>query len=121
MVVVEGVARSLDPELNMWGAAEPIAQEWVEQNYGLSGRLQEASDGAEVMGKVLAELPRVLAQAETATVALADMAQNGLRLDEETVRRIALEDARQARGGRLALWIGALALSVLAVAAVIGD
>ena len=40
MVVVEGVARSLDPELNMWTAAEPIAKEWVEANYGVAGRLQ---------------------------------------------------------------------------------
>ena len=37
MVVVEGVARSLDPELNIWTAAEPIAKEWVETNYGVAG------------------------------------------------------------------------------------
>ena len=28
MVIVEGVARSLDPALNIWTAAEPIAREW---------------------------------------------------------------------------------------------
>ena len=32
MVVVEGVARSLDPALNMWTAAEPIAREWMGQH-----------------------------------------------------------------------------------------
>ena len=59
MVVVEGVARSLDPELNIWSAAEPIAKEWIEANYGVSGRLREAGEGAEVLGRVMAEVPRL--------------------------------------------------------------
>ena len=49
MVVVEGVARSLDPELNLWTAAEPIAREWVESNLGVAGRLREAGEGAEML------------------------------------------------------------------------
>ena len=31
MVVVEGVGRSLDPELNMWVVSEPVVKEWMEQ------------------------------------------------------------------------------------------
>lgn len=42
MVIVEGVARSLDPNLNMWTAAEPVAREWVEQNLGVAGQLRHA-------------------------------------------------------------------------------
>ena len=34
MVVVEGVARGLDPSLNMWVAAEPVARKWIEDNLG---------------------------------------------------------------------------------------
>ncbi|MFM1816108.1 MAG: hypothetical protein RLZ98_2803 [Pseudomonadota bacterium] len=120
MVIVEGVARSLDPELNMWTAAEPIANEWIESNYGLAGRLKDAGDSAEVMAKVLAEVPRVLAHAETATVALAGMAKDGFRLDEETVRRIAAEEARQSRSGRIALWLGAMSLAAIAAAMLFG-
>ena len=29
MVVVEGVARSLDPKLDMWTTAEPVVREWM--------------------------------------------------------------------------------------------
>ena len=29
MVVVEGVARSLDPKLDMWSTAEPVVREWM--------------------------------------------------------------------------------------------
>jgi ubiquinone biosynthesis protein len=115
MVVVEGVARSLDPSLNMWTAAEPIAKEWVEANYGMVGRLKEAGEGAETLGKVFAEVPRVLAQAERAALALADMARGGLRLDDDTVERLAAAQAHANRWTRWALWVGALALAAIAI------
>ena len=34
MVVVEGVARALDPKLDMWKIAEPVVREWIERNLG---------------------------------------------------------------------------------------
>jgi len=115
MVVVEGVARALDPSLNMWMAAEPVAKAWVEANYGVAGRLKEAGEGAEVVGKVMAEVPRLLEQAERTALALADMARGGLRLDEDTVERLAAAQAYHGRWTRWALWVGALALAAIAV------
>jgi ubiquinone biosynthesis protein len=115
MVVVEGVARSLDPELNLWTAAEPIAREWVESNLGVAGRLKEAGEGAELFGKVVAEVPRLLERAESTALALADMARGGLRLDDETVERLAAAQARHNRWTRWALWTGALALVAIAL------
>jgi ubiquinone biosynthesis protein len=118
MVLVEGVARSLDPELNMWVAAEPIAKEWMEQTYGVAGRLRDAGEGAETLGKVVADVPRLLEQAERSAHAFASMAQGGLRLDPDTMHRIAQEEARQTRSGRFALWVGALALVAIALSVV---
>ncbi|MFZ1104665.1 MAG: 2-polyprenylphenol 6-hydroxylase [Hyphomicrobiaceae bacterium] len=115
MVVVEGVARSLDPELNLWTAAEPIAREWVESNLGVAGRLREAGAGAETLGRVLGDVPRLLEQAERAALALADTTREGFRLDEDTVQRLAAAQARQGRWGRVALWVAALALVGIAV------
>jgi ubiquinone biosynthesis protein len=114
MVVVEGVARLLDPELNIWTAAEPIAREWVEANYGMAGRLKEAGEGAWTLGKVLAEVPRLLEQAERTALAAADIARNGFRLDAETIERLAAAQARQNRWIRRALWLAALALAAIA-------
>ena len=34
MVVVEGVARSLNPQLNMWTASEPVVRGWIEERVG---------------------------------------------------------------------------------------
>ncbi len=115
MVVVEGVARGLDPGLNMWSAAEPIARQWIEENLGPIGRLREAGEGASAVGQVLADLPALLTQGQTTAVALAEMARSGFRLDEETVRSLALEEARRTRWGRIALWIIALSLAALAL------
>ena len=114
MVVVEGVARGLDPDLNIWTAAEPIAREWVESNLGVAGRLREAGEGAELFGKVLAEVPRLLERAESTALALAEMSRGGLRLDEETVERLAAAQSHHNRWNRRALWVGALALLAMA-------
>ena len=120
MVVAEGVARSLDPELNLWTAAEPIARAWVESNLGVAGRLREAGAGAETLGRVLGEVPRLLEQAERTALTLADATREGFRLDEDTVERLAAAQARQARWSRWALWVGALALAVIALRLMLG-
>ncbi|MGI9423703.1 MAG: AarF/UbiB family protein, partial [Hyphomicrobiaceae bacterium] len=120
MVIVEGVARSLDPSLNIWTAAEPVAKEWMEANYGLGGRLRDAGEGAGTIGRVLADVPRLMEQAERSAFAFSEMARDGVRLDDHTINRMARENARQSRSGRWALWIGAVALAVAAWAIVSG-
>ena len=46
MVVVEGVARSLDPKLDMWTVSEPVVREWMERHLGPAGRIEDAAQGA---------------------------------------------------------------------------
>ena len=114
MVIVEGVARTLDPQLNLWVAAEPIAREWVEANLGVSGLLKDAGVGAGEIGRVLWEVPRLAQQAERVLTAAGEMAQGGVRLDEDTVKRLAAANGRAGLWGRVALWIGALSLAAIA-------
>jgi ubiquinone biosynthesis protein len=118
MVVVEGVARGLDPALDIWTAAEPIAREWVEANLGAAGALKDAREGAGEMGRVLAEVPAFLGRAERVMTALAEGARGGLSLDDATIARLADADARRTRSARAALWVGALALVAIAAAMV---
>jgi ubiquinone biosynthesis protein len=114
MVIVEGVARSLDPSLNMWVAAEPVAKEWVEANTGPRGAVKRVGEGATTLARVLAEVPAMLAEAERASVGLSEMARDGLRLDAATIEKIAEASARRDRWTRVATWIGALSLAALA-------
>ena len=120
MIVVEGVARALDPSLNIWTAAEPIARQWIEANLGAAGVLKDAREGAGEVGKFLGQMPGLLAQAERTFQALGDMARTGVRLDEPTIARLAAEEARQSRSSRWALWTGALALAALAALMALG-
>ncbi|MEO0670960.1 MAG: 2-polyprenylphenol 6-hydroxylase [Pseudomonadota bacterium] len=115
MVVAEGVARELDPNLNMWTAAEPIAREWIAENYGVAGQIKTVGANAEVIGRVLADAPRVLEQAERATLAFADMARDGVRLDEATIARMAGDQSRGAKWQSAAIWVAAGALIVIAI------
>lgn len=120
MVIVEGVARSLDPELNMWTAAEPVAREWMESNLGVIGQLKDAGEGASALGRVLADAPHLMLRAQDTLKSLDQMTRDGLRLDEVTIRRLAREEARAGRWGRLALWIGALSIAAIAALRVWG-
>ena len=117
MVVVEGVARSLDPELNMWTAAEPLVKEWMERELGPRGRLEEAAEGLGKVGGFISEVPSLLTRAESIATALSDMGEKGLRLDDETVERIARAESRRNRWTTAALWLGALSLAALALRA----
>ena len=60
MVVVEGVARSFDPKLDMWTVSEPVVREWIERNLGPAGRLEEAAGGAGELGRFLSGVPALL-------------------------------------------------------------
>jgi ubiquinone biosynthesis protein len=113
MVIVEGVARGLDPALNLWTAAEPVAKTWIEENLGARGYLRKAGEGASSLARILSDLPDVLIETERAASGLAEMARNGVKLDDATVAAIARERARRERWGRVALWIGALSLALL--------
>jgi len=61
MVMVEGVANSLDPEINMWDVAEPFVGEWLRSELGpeafVADRLVEDF-------KTLARLPDLLRRIE---------------------------------------------------------
>ena len=120
MVVVEGVARSLNPRLNMWTAAEPVVRQWIEERLGAQGRMEEAAEGAQAFGRLIGALPEVLREAERTARMLGDMAERGgIRLDPQTTEELAEAQARHGRSGRIALWVGAVALAVLAAVAVV--
>ena len=59
MVMVEGVALSLDPDLNMWNIAEPYVGGWMRDELGPEARL---ADSLVLNWRGLRQLPRVLRQ-----------------------------------------------------------
>ncbi|MEM8784244.1 MAG: 2-polyprenylphenol 6-hydroxylase [Pseudomonadota bacterium] len=59
MVVVEGVARILDPEVNMWESARPVVEAWMNRTIGIEGRLGEAAESAQAVRRLLVRLPQI--------------------------------------------------------------
>jgi ubiquinone biosynthesis protein len=60
MVVVEGVARKLDPRLNMWATAEPVVGGWIAENLGPRGRIEDVGRGLSMLAKLAADAPQRL-------------------------------------------------------------
>jgi len=116
MVVVEGVGRSLDPELNMWVVSEPVVKEWMEQEFGAGAQFEAAAEGAASVGRFMGDIPKLLGQAERTAEALSSMAEEGLRLDDHTVERLAEAQGRENRVSRIGIWVGAIALAAIALA-----
>jgi ubiquinone biosynthesis protein len=113
MVVVEGVARALDPKLNMWTVAEPVVREWIERNLGPVGRVEDAAEGALEVGRFFGDVPGLLSRGAGLVEQLDVMTRNGLVLAPETVAEIGRAEARRNRWMTAALWVIAGLLAVL--------
>ncbi|MGA3302926.1 MAG: 2-polyprenylphenol 6-hydroxylase [Methylovirgula sp.] len=110
MVVVEGVARTLDPKLDMWSTAEPVVRSWIEENLGPIGRLDDARRAALSLAKFTANLPATLLRTETIVKNLERASETGFELSDEAVDKIRSAHARALRLGHIALWIIAATL-----------
>jgi ubiquinone biosynthesis protein len=113
MVVVEGVARSLDPKLDIWRTAEPVVREWIERHLGPAGRIENATNDA--MG-FLAGVPSLMTRGAVLVEQLDAITRDGLVLAPETVAAIGSEQARRNRWTMAALWAIAALIAVLIVA-----
>lgn len=112
MVVVEGVARNLDPEFDMWEAARPVVEAWMRDQLSPQARLKEAGDGLRALGRAVQELPEFVRNTQAISLMLAE---GGLRLHPDTARQIADAQLHQTRFARLSVWLIAAAAAVGAV------
>ncbi len=59
MVVVEGVARSLDPHMNIWNVARPTVERYISENIGPKAILREAVQTLRVLSRFGPKLPEI--------------------------------------------------------------
>ena len=97
MVVVEGVARSLDPNINIWSAARPVVEDYISRNIGPKALASDLWRTARVLSRFGPRLPQL---AEAALIAQTQPA-----------------NPRQSRGRERAMWfvLGAIASTALIV------
>ena len=66
MVLVEGVSRALDPELNIWTVAEPVVGDFVRREAGPLGRIEDFKDNFDIAVDTVGKLPGLINRAEAA-------------------------------------------------------
>jgi ubiquinone biosynthesis protein len=107
MVVVEGVARQLDPHLNMWVTAEPVVGAWIAENLGPRGKIDDLGRAVGRLARLVADAPERLERVRLLIERSEAAAEASIRADESEIRR----------GGALvvaALWIIVALLAVIA-------
>ncbi|MFD1697105.1 2-polyprenylphenol 6-hydroxylase [Roseibium aestuarii] len=114
MVVVEGVARTLNPRLDMWKTAEPVVGDWIRENLGPVGKLRDTGNLVGSMFRIANDLPIFADRIGRMSSEMERMVEQGLRFDAETAEAIGKAEARHTRSGRLALWIIAAAMVAIA-------
>ena len=65
MVVVEGVARSLDPHMNIWSAARPVVEAYIRENIGPKALIRDLAKTARVLSRFGPRLPELAEAALT--------------------------------------------------------
>ncbi|MDA7423312.1 2-polyprenylphenol 6-hydroxylase [Thalassococcus lentus] len=60
MVVVEGVARSLDPNMNIWKVAQPVVEQYIKQSIGPKAALNDLAKTVRVLARFGPRLPTLV-------------------------------------------------------------
>ncbi|MCB5199360.1 ubiquinone biosynthesis protein [Loktanella sp. DSM 29012] len=63
MVVVEGVARTLDPNMNIWQSAKPVVTDYVSKSIGPRALLDDLRRTAIILARFGPQLPRLAEEA----------------------------------------------------------
>ena len=72
MVVVEGVARKLDPETNIWNISRPILEEWINEIKDPITKATEVINEASEVFKRLPDLPIIMDKANDVMTLIAE-------------------------------------------------
>ncbi|MEM6422979.1 MAG: 2-polyprenylphenol 6-hydroxylase, partial [Pseudomonadota bacterium] len=109
MVVVEGVARSLDPKCNIWSAASPVVERWIRERLGPRQVVRDARDTLQVLARLGPRLPGVAEE----MVMLAEEARLKRLRGPLNVRVRALPAAGLGRPMLISFGLGAAAAAAL--------
>ncbi len=113
MVVVEGVARELDPHLDIWKTAEPVVRDWIAGNLGPAAHVKDAGAGLAELLRVARRLPEMVGKIEMIADRLDLMTKEGIAVAPSAIQGIESAQRRAQRFGHWALWLLAAGVLVL--------
>jgi ubiquinone biosynthesis protein len=109
MVVIEGVGRRLDPDINIWALGRPLIENWMRENRGPEAQLRE---GLEVLAELAERVPRLVRSLETLVT---DWSREGVTLHLESLAVQAAHRARHLAIALVPVWVTAAALATIAI------
>ncbi|CAH2789857.1 MAG: Ubiquinone biosynthesis regulatory protein kinase UbiB [uncultured Caballeronia sp.] len=110
MLNVEGLGRSLDPELDLWKTAKPYLERWINEQIGWRGWYERLQMEAPQWSKTIPQLPRLIHHL------LAEHHDAPKSSNDETIRQLLAE---QKRANRLLMTLLAVSLIAMAGAGVV--
>ena len=91
MVSVEGLARKLNPEANIWEISKPILEDWIKSEKGPESKIKKT---IEVSKEVLEKIPDLPDVMDKANIALQMLAEGKLNLQVDGSKNIELEELK---------------------------
>ena len=85
MVVVEGVARKLDPDTNIWEVSRPVLEDWMKKIKGPETAINRTFELSKDLLQRIPDLPNVMDNANTA---LQMIAEGKLNLNSALIKKI---------------------------------
>ncbi|MEN8833993.1 MAG: 2-polyprenylphenol 6-hydroxylase [Pacificibacter sp.] len=104
MVVVEGVARSLDPKINIWEVSQPVVESYIKENIGPKALARDLGRTAIVLSRFGPKLPQI-----AENILMAQSAEKDTSPQRMSLRYVAL----LMTGAGVAAGIGAIVALVL--------
>jgi ubiquinone biosynthesis protein len=109
MVVIEGVGRRLDPEINIWALARPLIEDWMRENRGPEASLRL---GLETLADLAERVPRLIRSLDKL---VGDWSREGVILHAESLAVQAAHRARHLAIALIPVWVTAAALATIAL------
>ncbi|MBV9554236.1 MAG: phosphotransferase, partial [Alphaproteobacteria bacterium] len=110
MVLIEGVGRQLDPEVNIWALARPLIERWMQENRGPEARLRQRIDA------VIDTIDRLPKLVEDTGHLVTRWAEEGVVLHMESLAFHAERRWREVFWAIVPLWLIGVGLIAIAIA-----
>ena len=113
MVVVEGVARTLDEDANIWEISKPILEGWLKQEVGPEAKFKQA---IQTTSKVMDRLPALPGIMDNASKALELLAAGTVASNNEIAKKFEYEKLKiQNQHSKIIIFILIVVISLLII------
>ena len=105
MVVVEGVARKLDPDTNIWEVSRPVLENWIKSVKGPESALNKTIELSKDILERIPDLPKVM---DNANITLQMIAEGKLNLNNLKGKNFEVEELklRNLRNNMVIVFLG---------------